>query len=248
MTGTRMVPDARNSGSWAAGRLVAFDTETTGIDRETDRIVPAYLGDGSPGERSWLVDPGISIPAEATRVNHITTEHARASGRPAIEAVGEIADALAQALSAGGAVVVYKADFDFTILDRECRRHGLPTLGDRLGGPVGPLVDPLVLDHYLDRYRPGSRKLERACAVYGVALPMAHDARDDALATLGVARALAVAYPEAGALTAIALHELQVAAHRDWAADFTAYRRGRGDADPEVDGAWPVKPLPDSAS
>ncbi|MHB8395545.1 MAG: exonuclease domain-containing protein [Candidatus Dormibacteria bacterium] len=234
--------------AWTAGPLVAFDTETTGVDVERDRIVTAYLGDGSSSELSWLVDPGIRIPVEATRVNHITTEHARANGRPARESVEEIAGAIAKALSVGGAVVVYKADFDFTILDRECRRHGLSTLERRLGRLVGPLVDPLVLDRHFDRYRRGSRTLASACDVYEVALPAAHDSRNDALATLGVARALAAAYPEAGNVTATALHELQVGAQRDWAANFTAYRRVRGDADPEIDGSWPVKPYPKNGS
>jgi DNA polymerase-3 subunit epsilon len=229
---------------WAVRPLVAFDTETTGVDVETDRIVAAYLGDGSTSDLSWLVDPGIAIPAEATAVHGITTDEARAHGRLAVEAIGEIVDALARALAAGIAVVTYNAAFDFTMLDQECRRYGLQTLEDRLGRPVSPVVDPWVLDKHVDRYRSGHRRLPDVCQVYGVALLEAHDARGDALAALGVARALATLYPEAAALTAEALHELQVGAARDQAVDFAAYLERQGVTGREVDGSWPVKPFP----
>ena len=84
---------------WAGGPLVAFDTETTGVDVETDRIVAAYLGDGSTSDLSWLVDPGIALPADATAIHGITTDEVRAHGRPAAEAIGEIVDALAHSPS-----------------------------------------------------------------------------------------------------------------------------------------------------
>jgi DNA polymerase-3 subunit epsilon len=229
---------------WAAGPLVAFDTETTGVDVEEDRIVTAFLGDGSASDLSWLVDPGIAIPAEATAVHGITSEEARAHGRPAAEAVGELVGALNRALAAGIAVVTYNAAFDFTMLDRECRRYGLGTLEHQLRRPVSPLVDPWVLDKRVDRYRRGHRKLPDVCQVYNVPLLEAHDARSDALAALGVARALAALYPDVAALTANALHELQVGAARDQAADFAAYLERQGIVGREVDRSWPVKPFP----
>jgi DNA polymerase-3 subunit epsilon len=42
------------------------------------------------------------------------------------------------------------------------------------------VVDPLVIDKWLDRYRKGSRKLEAICAHYGAVLDEAHDADFDA--------------------------------------------------------------------
>jgi DNA polymerase-3 subunit epsilon len=136
---------------WAVGPLVAFDTETTGVDVEADRIVTAFLGDGSASDLSWLVDPGIAIPAEARAVHGITMDEARAHGRTAVEAVGEIVGALTRALAAGIAVVTYNAAVDFTMLDRECRRYCLGTLEDHLRRPLSPLVDPWVLDKHVDR-------------------------------------------------------------------------------------------------
>ena len=227
---------------WAAGPLLAFDTETTGLDVDKERIVTAYLGDGGEGERSWLVDPGIPIPAEATAVHGITTQEARAHGRPAADAVAEIVESLATALGAGASVVTYNASYDFTLLDRECRRHGVRLLESRIGRPVGPIVDPLVLDRHVDRYRPGKRTLADACRVYQVELRAAHDARSDALGALGVARALAARYPELASLTSASVHQLQIGAALDQAASFAAYLRRQGAVPRDVDGSWPLRP------
>jgi DNA polymerase-3 subunit epsilon len=227
---------------WADGQLVAFDTETTGLDVEAARIVSAYLGDGSASELIWLVDPGVVIPAEATAVHGITTEEAQAHGRPAAEVIAEIVDALARTLSAGVAVVTYNAAYDFSLLDRECRRYGFVSLEAAVQRPVGPIVDPLILDRHVDRYRSGRRTLADVCQVYGVPLLGAHDARSDALAALGVARAMAGRYPSISDLPPESLHELQIGAARDQAANFAAYLRRQGGAEREVDGSWPVKP------
>ncbi|NED09569.1 3'-5' exonuclease, partial [Streptomyces sp. SID6648] len=57
--------------SWISGPLVAFDLETTGTDIETDRIVTAAVvtvdADERPPEaRTWLLDPGVTIPRQAS--------------------------------------------------------------------------------------------------------------------------------------------------------------------------------------
>ncbi|MBN1482434.1 3'-5' exonuclease [candidate division KSB1 bacterium] len=58
--------------------LVFFDLETTGLDPQNDRIVQfAFLRvnpDRSQDEWKELVNPGVSIPPEATRVHHITND------------------------------------------------------------------------------------------------------------------------------------------------------------------------------
>ncbi len=227
---------------WAAGPLLAFDTETTGLDVDQERIVTAYLGDGGEGERSWLVNPGVQIPPEATAVHGITTEEAQAHGRPAADSIAEIVEALATALLGGAAVVTYNASYDFTLLDRECRRHGVRVLESWLGRPVGPIVDPLILDRHVDRYRAGKRTLAAACQVYRVELQGAHNARSDALAALGVARALAARYPDLAALSADSVHQVQVGAALDQAANFAAYLRRQGTVPRGVDGSWPLRP------
>lgn len=223
---------------------MAFDTETTGLDVETARIVTAYLGDGGPGELSWLIDPQVDIPAEATAVHGVTTEMARSRGMSAAAAIGEIVAALIKTLTAGVAVVTYNVPYDFTLMDRECRRWEMSSLEAALGGPPSPLIDPLVLDKSVDRYRPGGRRLADACRAYDVPLQAAHDARSDALAALGVARSLASRYPDIANLAPRDLHELQVGAARDQAANLQAYLRRQGNTDRVVDGTWPVRPSP----
>src|SRR5690554_6553076 len=70
-----------------------FDLETTGIDVRTSRIVTAHIGvlDAEGvlvGSHEWLADPGVEIPPQASAVHGVTTERARAEGRPAGQVVG----------------------------------------------------------------------------------------------------------------------------------------------------------------
>lgn len=172
--------------SWADGRLVAFDIETTGVDVEEARIVTAAIvavGGGQPTERlTWLLDPGVEIPAGAAEVHGITTEHARAHGVPAERAIPEIALALGDRLAPDVPLVAFNMRFDATIADREIRRHGGPGMPDGFYG-----IDPLVLDKHLHRFRKGSRRLDAQCAHYGAVLDDAHEASADALAAARVA-------------------------------------------------------------
>lgn len=230
---------------WTDGPLLGFDTETTGVDVRTDRVVAAALvyADGPSGTRMhrWLLDPGVPIPAGATAVHGITTEHAREHGRPAPAALDEIAALLARALLRGVPIVAFNAAFDLSLLDAELRRHGLATLPERIGGPLLAVLDPLVLDRWVDRYRTGSRRLGDLCREYGVAdaRPL-HEASADVLATLRVLRAMAMRHPRLAERDLGDLHALQVRAHRSWAEGFNAWRAAQGFPGPGADPAWPV--------
>lgn len=230
---------------WAARPVVGFDTETTGVDVDTDRIVTAAVvrrEGGTTTVRTWLLDPGVPIPDVATAIHGITTERARAAGRPAAAALDEIAAALVDALAHGEAVVAYNACFDLSLLDVELRRHGLPTLAARLGRPVRAVLDPLVLDRHLDAGREGARRLGDLCGHYGVRTRAELHAADvDVLATLGVLDALATAYPALGSMTADALHDLQAEAYARWVADVTAARAEAGREGPGPEPAWPTR-------
>lgn len=100
---------------WHRELLVGFDLETTGTDPREARIVTAAVVEVAGGEpvrrRSWLTDPGVPIPPEATAIHGITGERAAAEGRPAREPVEEIAHALAGHWAAGTPVVAYDAAF-----------------------------------------------------------------------------------------------------------------------------------------
>lgn len=227
---------------WHTGYLASYDCETTGLSVETDRIVTAALVVPGRETRHWLADPGIDIPTEASDIHRITTEYARQHGQPAALVVDEIAEALADEIASRSVLIVMNAPFDLTILDRECRRHGLPTLPDRLAGtPIASIVDPLVLDRAADKYRPGRRKLEALCAHYGVHLGEAHTAGADAQAALEVAQKIAEKYPELQ-VAAERLYAWQIAWHQRWAAGFEEHLKRNGKQDAAVDGSWPLRP------
>lgn len=232
--------------SWNQGPVCSYDCETTGTDVETDRIVSAALVTAA-GTREWLSDvDGVEIPAEASAVHHITTEHAREHGRPAKTVVDEIAESLAGELRAGASIVVMNAPFDLTILDRECTRAGVPTLTDRLEGqPLGPIVDPLTLDRAADKWRKGKRTLTDLAAHYKVDLTDAHTAGADAQAALDVALRIAAAYPKLQ-VPAELLHKWQIGWYATWAEGLEEYLRKK-DPGEIVDRNWPIVPAPEFA-
>jgi DNA polymerase-3 subunit epsilon len=58
--------------------LLFFDIETTGLDPVKDRIISLAIKDSEDGARdTWLFNPNIPIPPEATKVHGITDEMAR---------------------------------------------------------------------------------------------------------------------------------------------------------------------------
>jgi DNA polymerase III subunit epsilon len=232
--------------SWHTQPVIGYDCESTGLNIEADRIVTAAIITYHPTEgyspRTWLANPGIEIPEAAEKVHGISTAKARAEGRPAAEVVGEIASHLADVMSAGVPVVAMNGRFDLTILDRECRRHGLPTLEARLGRPVGPVIDPLVLDKAADKYRKGSRKLEALAAHYGVELTDAHTADADALAAVQVALVIAEKYP-ALQVDAHQLHGWQIKWAAEQARSFRAHRAGQGLPVDDIREEWPLVPF-----
>jgi len=234
--------------SWG-DRLGVFDLETTGVDVDTSRIVSACIAvlddDGRVVSRwDWLADPGIEIPEGASAVHGITTERARAEGRPAILVIAEIAQTLRVLFDSGIPVTVYNAPYDLTLLDRECLRHGL----DSLEG-VMPVIDPLVIDKAVDRYRKGKRTLEVTAELYEVPLDDAHDAGADAIAAGRVALALLHRYPDDLDIALPDLHGRQEVWHAEQAASFQEYLRSkRGDDSYVADPSWPVKPVGDPNS
>lgn len=228
---------------WHRGPLASYDCETSGLNIATDRIVTAALIRPNGKVLRWRSDAdGVEIPEAAARIHGITTDIARAHGRPAKQVVEEIADALAGELSAGrAALVVMNAPFDLPLLNAECVRHGVPTVADRIGD-LAPIVDPLVLDRAADRYRKGKRNLETLAAHYGVPLTDAHQADSDAEAALGVARAIAERHEELQ-VPAHVLHGWQIKMHERWAANYQGFLRRSGKPNAVVDGRWPLRPV-----
>lgn len=232
--------DPRTATLWHLGPLLGFDIESTGVDVELDRIVTTATVLHQPGQErittNRLANPGIDIPEGATAVHGITTAHAIEHGRPAHEVIQETRDALAEAMDAGSPVAGANLVYDFTLLDRECRRHGVQPLTN-----IAPVIDVMVIDKAIDRYRRGSRKLVDLSALYGVQLLNAHDSDSDATAALDIALAIAARVPQLRA-PAMNLHRWQIGWRAEQMASFAQYRRSKGEPLDDEDGSWPIKP------
>lgn len=232
--------------TWHRRPLLGFDVETTGTDVEQDRIVTGStvrFGGGLPTEsRDWIADPGVEIPPGATAVHGVTTEAARSTGRPAAAVVAEITETLTEAVAAGIPLVGMNAAFDLTMLDRECRRYGVLPLTDR----VSPFVlDPLVLDKRVDRYRRGGRKLTDLCRHYVITLDDAHTAAADAVAACAVVWKIGNRYRWLTRMSLEELHTEQVRWAREQAEGLRSYFErtpGKEELAASVRVEWPLIP------
>jgi DNA polymerase-3 subunit epsilon len=185
---------------WHTGLLAGLDFETTGVDVETARIVQAALvhvgGNRPPRSRTWLVSPGVEIPAEATAVHGLTGAYLAEHGEDPQTAIRTIILALQETLDEGATLVGHNlGTYDLNVLDRECRRHLGLDLPTALARPIFPIIDTLVLDKHVLPYRKrvsetqGARQLRTAAEVYRVGWDedRAHGAEYDALKAAQIA-------------------------------------------------------------
>ena len=217
-------------------KLIGFDLETTGVDTDTARIVSAAVVDFDDGERvdavEWAVDPGIPIPEEATAV-HGVAESERIGRQHHDAAVLEMVEELGDAWRAGYTVVVFNAPFDLTLLQTRAREAGAEfTVG-------GNVVDPLVIDRYLDRYRKGRRTLEVMSGHYGVTLEDAHNATADADAAVRLALAVAERWPDE--LADATLMERQARWSTENDEGLWAWLRKQGKPTGDLRSGWPIR-------
>jgi DNA polymerase-3 subunit epsilon len=238
---------------WYEGPLAAFDTETTGVNVETDRIVSAAVvvqdaPGGRPRVSRWLVNPGVPVPEGATAVHGLTEDHLQRNGRWPSPVMDEIVRELAEQSAAGRPLVVMNAPFDLTLLDRELRRHRASSLDHWFETMPLRVLDPRVLDKHLDRYRKGRRTLTDLCEHYGVELAGAHDAAADAQAAMDVVRAVGRRFAaRLERLSPAELHTLQAVWHAAQARGLEAWF-ARSGTEEAVDPAWPLRPeLPAAA-
>jgi DNA polymerase-3 subunit epsilon len=206
---------------WEQG-FVVLDTETTSQDPEQARLASICRAVINPVDRSKDVRTGyvtVEMPESASAVNGLTTEFLAANGKPPADVLDEFCADLAASLLLGLPVVIMNAPYDLCVLDRDCRRNGVPTITDRLGGaPLAPVVDPSVLDKKVEKYRrrvsetQGARCLKTLAQVHGVGWDdsLAHTAEYDALQAGRVVWALMRRYPMLARLSLGELHDAQV--------------------------------------
>ena len=159
--------------------ILVWDTETSGVDVENDRILTCYAmlqkRDGTiVNDWSWTIDPGVAegfVVAEgAAAVHGMSTEWIAEHGRKdSAAAITQIVRVLYDAWKLGAPIVAYNQRFDFSILWHEYARAGRATHGvlrDMLA--FATLYDPLVHDKARDKFRRGNRKLQTVCEHHGI--------------------------------------------------------------------------------
>jgi DNA polymerase-3 subunit epsilon len=204
--------------AWTEHPFAVIDFETTGTDRERDRVIEIaiVLFDGGTvsGVHQWLVDPGMPIPDESRAVHGISDDDVR--GKPSF---AEVARDVLAALS-GRLPVAYNAEFDRGFLHAEMARGGFPPRDDLPPALRESTVwiDPLVWAREIQKYEKG-KKLTEVAERMGIVLENAHRAAADAEAAGRVLLALAKDMPRTyGELVRL---QGQYAARQD--ADYAAW-------------------------
>lgn len=212
--------------TWHRGPLLGFDLETTGIDLDRDLPVQVAFvrwdSGGVVSRETFVIDPGCEVPACAQAIHGISTQRARGEGRPLVEATELMHDVIERAQAEMVPLVVMNATFDITIVTALFTRFGLRPIRWQA------LVDPLVIDRQVDRFRSGRRCLEALCRVYEVPFVTPHDAGNDAEAALGISRGIAERYPEVARCEIRDLTRLQAVWHRAWATEYDLWSRANG--------------------
>ncbi len=131
---------------------VALDTETTGLDPQSARIVQfgtIHVSKGKTVDTSALeqvINPGVPIPPASSAIHGIFDKDAAAA--PTLpKAWKSLIDAMGSRL-----VIGHSIGFDIAVLEAEAKRHSLPfkrprTLCVRM---LAVLVAPSLADHSLD--------------------------------------------------------------------------------------------------
>jgi DNA polymerase-3 subunit epsilon len=218
--------------------FLSVDTETTGKDSSTARIVSVSMvvdypsADAKPAIKEWLINPGVEIPQEAIDVHGITNEMVKENGLDPKVALQEVANALMKWETQGLPMVIFNSQYDATLFLNEFKRHNIIFRGD-----FRRVVDPYVLDKHFS-YRKGKRTLEAMAEFYGVPFVDAHNSTADSIAAAKVLRVLGEKYeinhsPEE-------LFDFQVAAKKKQSLSLQAYFR-KNDPETIIHTGWPYR-------
>ena len=150
--------------------FVAFDTETTGLLPDRERVVEIaavrFTAGGRVAEFDELINPHRPIPGAAARVHGIGD--GQVAGKPGVEAV------LPRFLEfiEGAVLLAHNAEFDVSFLAHEAQRVGQSM-------PQVVVVDTVEISRTLRPDLP-NRKLETISKAIGLAAPEYHRALADA--------------------------------------------------------------------
>ena len=117
-----------------------LDVETTGLSPRTSRVCEVALigfqGGCRVGHFSSLLNPGLAIPPETTKIHGITDEMVRNS--PAFPALAPRLLGLME----GSVIVAHNAEFDLSFMEMEFERAGLKL-------PELPVIDTLHIARHI---------------------------------------------------------------------------------------------------
>lgn len=163
--------------SWTDQRIIAFDTETTGLNPfDGDRViefgaveltVDAEYRVTAVAAHDWLINPDVPIPREVTRVTGIKDEDLL--GKPSFSKLAKEIHGLLE----GAVLVAHNLAFDLAFLRLEFERCGLnwpETVAE---------VDTLHISR-AKMTDQNKHNLGHVCGLLGVPLDNAHRATDDA--------------------------------------------------------------------
>ena len=156
--------------------FTAFDLETTGLYPEKDRIIEIgaikFNLDGDEYRFSGLIDPGISIPEGASRINGISDDMVK--GKPSID---EILPGFVDFIN-DTAVIAHNIGFDAGFVNAEAEKLGIVL-------KPNPCIDTVILGkiYFSGLYSYSLGKLSKAL---GINIENAHRAEDDAEACMKI--------------------------------------------------------------
>lgn len=180
----KQLEDLRTKWGMAHERFAAIDTETTGLQAAKARTIQLAIvlfDKGKPnGKRIWFINPGIRIPANATKVNRITNE--MVADKPLLRDVGKEIKRIIERYP----VIAHNLKYDSEVLCTDFARvnltlrlkHGFCTMREEFGSPA---IQPDTPPWERARKRRW-KKLSDLALEYGVAAEGEyHDAYVDAL-------------------------------------------------------------------
>ncbi len=163
--------------NWTDCRVVAFDTETTGLNPfDGDRVIEfgaVALDVGPTGEvervtpTQFFLNPEVPIPRAASKVSGITDDDV-ADAPLFADRAQDVVDALE-----GAILIAHNLSFDLNFVRAELKRCGRSWPRTRAEVDTLPLAQRLLPE--LDSHR-----LERVCGALSIPLDNAHRASHDA--------------------------------------------------------------------
>lgn len=160
--------------NWQQGRIVVFDTETTGINPLKDEIIQVYAREvvnGKPGKEFHFYLKNTKPVGSSALVHGLTDDFLQENGRNPGEVISELKEFVGKDMAVG-----HNVNFDVSMVEENAKRLG---------------VDFIFSDYYdtLDLARRLLKSESYRLGVLAEKLGLhtaTHDAEDDVMATVGL--------------------------------------------------------------